>query len=127
VGGGGARLVALLLLVGEELDGAGGVGEVVVLGDHPQRARAAGEDVQAPVVHALEHLGDLHRAADRPQPVLGGPHDPELALALQALADHRQVARLEDVQRHELVGQRYEAQREQREVADDAVGHPARV
>ena len=57
------------------------------------------------VLEALEDLGDLHRAAVGLQPVVGRPDDPELAPALQALADHRLVALLEDVQRHELVGQ----------------------
>ena len=32
-----------------------------------------------PSSHALEHLGDLARAADRAQPVVGEPDDPELA------------------------------------------------
>ena len=44
----------------------------------------------------------------------------------QALADHRPVAVLEDVQRHVLVGERDEAEREQREVLRQAVGHPSR-
>ena len=56
-----------------------------------------------------------------------GPHDAELRAALQALADHRAVALLEDVQRHELVGERDDAEREEREVAHDAVGHPGSV
>jgi hypothetical protein len=46
---------------------------------------------------------------------------------LQALGDHRAIARLEDVQRDHLVGERDGAQREEREVAHDSVGHPARV
>ena len=49
-------------------------------GDDPERARAAGEDVQAPVVHTLEHLRSP-RAADRPQAVVGGPDDAELVPA----------------------------------------------
>ena len=59
------------------------------------------------------------------QALVVGPHDPELRAALQALADHRAIALLEDVQRDELVGERDDAEREEREVAHDAVGHPA--
>ena len=120
VGGAG---VGRLVLVDEELDGAGRVGQIVLLGDDPERPRAAREDVHAPVVHALEHLGDLHRAADRPLPVVAGPDDSELRAALEALPDHRAVALLEDVQGNDLVGQGHDAEGEQREVADDLVGH----
>ena len=72
-------------------------------------------------------LRDLHRAADRRgSPSVAGPDDPELALGLQALADHRPVALLEDVQRHDLAGQRDEPEREEREVAHDLAGHLVR-
>ena len=83
--------------------------------EHP---RAARDEVDPPVGQPLEHLGDLARAADRPQPVVGQPHDPELRLLLEAAPDHRLVALLEDVQRDQLARQRDEAQREQREVLD---------
>ena len=67
----------------------------------------------------LDHLGDLARAADRPEPVLGHPDDAELGLLVQAAPDHRLVALLEDVQRDELGRERDEAEREQREVLDE--------
>ncbi len=51
------------------------------------------------------------------------PHDPELRAALEALADHRAIALLEDVQRDQLVGERDDAEREEREVGHDAIGH----
>ena len=71
---GGPRLgVGALGLVGQELDGAGRIGEVVVLVDDPERSRAAREDVHAPVVHALEDLGDLHRAAHGAQALVVAP------------------------------------------------------
>ena len=54
-----------LLLVDEELDGPGRVGELVLAGLDAERARAARDEVQAPVGHPLEHLGDHARAADR--------------------------------------------------------------
>ena len=95
----------------------------MALVDDPERARAAREDVHAPVVHALEHLGDLHRAADRAHALVARPDDAELRAALQALADHRPIALLEDVQRDELVGECDDAEREEREVPHDAVGH----
>ena len=91
--------------------------------DHAERPRAARQQVHAPVFHLLEHLLDRHRAADVAQPVVGEPDDPELALGLQALADHRLVALLEDVQRNQLAGQRDEPQREQRKLARRAFGH----
>jgi hypothetical protein len=95
----------------------------VLLLDDPERAGAAREDVQAPVLHALQDAGDLHRAARLAHAVLADPDDAELALALEHLGDHRPVALLEDVQRHVLVGQRDEAEREQREVLHHAIGH----
>jgi hypothetical protein len=119
--------VGALGLVGQELDGAGRIGAVVLLVDDPERARAAREDVHAPVVRALEDLRDLHRATHRAHALLARPDDAELRAALQALADHRAVALLEDVQRHHLVRERDDAQREEREVAHDAVGHPVSV
>ena len=48
---------------------------------------------------------------------------PNSVPSLEALGDHRLVALLEDVQRHELVGQRDETQREEREVAHLVVRH----
>ena len=122
-GGDAGAGVGLLGLVLEELDGRARVGLVGLALDDPKRPRAPRQDVQAPVVHALEDLGDLAGAADVAQRALGGPDDPELRVALQQLLEHRLVARLEDVQRDELVGQRDERQREQREVAHRPVGH----
>ena len=58
------------------------------------------------------------RAADVLEAVVGEPDDPELALLVEALADHQLVALLEDVERHELAGQQDEAEREQREALD---------
>ena len=112
----------------EELDHAGRVGEVVLALDQAEGPRAAGEDVQPPVLHALEHLLDLARAADRLELLVGEPHDPELPLGrselgLQALLDHPAVAVLEDVQRHALAGQRHDPQREQRKAPARWLGH----
>ena len=64
--------------------------------------RAARDEVEPAVGHPLEHLGDLARAPDRPQPVVGHPDDPELALLLEHAGHHRLVALLEDVQRDQL-------------------------
>ena len=49
---------------------------------------------------------------------------PNSLLLVEALADHLLVALLEDVQRHQLVGEQHEAEREQRE-ALDGLGHRA--
>ncbi len=48
---------------------------------------------------------------------------PNSRCSSQALLDHRAVAVLEDVQRHVLGGQRHDAEREQREVAVQALRH----
>ena len=59
-----------------------------------------------------------HRAADRrAAPSSPAQTIPNSRSSLEALGDHRPVARLEDVQRHELVRQRHEPEREEREVA----------
>ena len=114
----------VLVAVGEELDDAGRVGELVLARLDPERPRAAGDEVEPPVGHPLEHLGDLARAADRPQPVVGEPDDPELRLLLQAARDHRLVALLEDVQRDQLARQGDEPEREQRKVPDQLHDDP---
>ena len=119
------RGVRVGLLVGlvEQLDQAGRVGQVVLALEQPERPRPAREDVQPPVVHALEHLVDLARAADRLELLLRQPEDAELALDRarlggEAALDHHSVAILEDVQRHALAGQRDDSQREQREALE---------
>ena len=61
---------------------------------------------------------DARGAADLLQLVVGEPEDPELALLVEALADHLLVALLEDVERHELAGQQHEAEREQGKALD---------
>ena len=71
-------------LVVEELDGARRVGQLLLALLDPERSCPARDQVDATVLHALDDLGDLARAADRPQPVLGHPDDPELGLLLQA-------------------------------------------
>ena len=50
----GGRLVGRLVLVGQQLHRARRVGEVVALVDDAKRPRPAREDVQPPVLHALE-------------------------------------------------------------------------
>jgi len=45
---------------------------------------------------------------------------------VQAFGDHRPVTLLEDVQRHDLAGQRDEFQGKEREVARDLAGHLVR-
>ncbi len=52
-------------LVGEELDHAGRVGEVVLALEQPERPRAAREDVQAAVVHAAR----ARRSTSHAQPI----------------------------------------------------------
>src|SRR5919198_2071612 len=122
VGRGG---VERLGAIGQELDLASGVGQVLVALDEAERARAAGDDVHAAVLGLLEHFGDFACAADRAQALVGEPDDPELAPGLQALADHRLVAVLEDVQGDELGRERDDAQGEEREVPRGLSGaHP---
>ena len=75
----------------------------------------------------VEDLGDLACAPDPLALFLVLPDDPELRLALEALPDHGLVARLEDVQRDELVGERDDPQWEQREVPDEPIRHHDRV
>ncbi len=120
-------LVGLLGLIAEELDDAGRVGEVVLALEQPERARAADEDVQAAVLHALEHLLDLACAADRLELLVGGATRCRTGASVSRLACRQRsiimpVAILEDVQRHALAGQRDDAQREQRK-ALELVGH----
>ena len=57
-------------------------------------------------------------AADVLQLVVGEPEDAELALLVEALADHLLVALLEDVERDQLAGQQHEPEREQRKAQD---------
>ena len=118
--------VDVALAIVEELDHTGRIREVALALEHAKRPRAPRHEVHAPVVHALDHLGDLARAADLAQPVVGEPQDPELALVAQALVHHRLVALLEDVQRDQLARQRDEPQREQRKLADEPVWHAER-
>ena len=65
----------------EELDHPRRVGQVVLALEQAEGPGATREDVHAAVLHALEHLLDRARAADRLQLLVGEPHDPELALA----------------------------------------------
>ncbi len=116
-------LVGVLLALGDELDNAGRIGKVVLALEQAKYARAAHEDRDAPVVLALEHALDLTGAADRLELVVCEPHDPELALAVEALLDHRAVALLEDVQRHALGRQRDDPQRKQWKILDGRFGH----
>jgi hypothetical protein len=109
-------VVGRLPAVGQELDDAGRVGELLLALLDPEHPRPARDQVQPPVGHPLEHLGDLARAAHRPEPVVGDPDDPELALLLEDASHHRLVALLEDVERHELGRQCDEAEREQRKI-----------
>jgi len=115
--GGGLRVGDLVAVV-EELNGARRVRQILLAPLDPEHPRPAREEVDAPVRQPLEHLGDLAGAADRSQPVLGQPHDPELGLLVEALPDHRLVALLEDVQRDQLTRKRDEPQWKQRKVPD---------
>jgi hypothetical protein len=92
---------------------AGGIGQVVDSPDHPERHGAFDEHVHAAVFEALEHLADAGGAADLLEPVVGEPDDSELALLLEALADHELVALLEDVQRNQLMRDQDEPERKQ--------------
>ena len=112
---------SLLVLVLEQLDVAGRIGEVLDPAQQPERLGAPHEHVHAPVVELLQHLLDARRAADLAQAVVDEPDDAELGLELQALADHRPVALLEDVQRHRLLRQQHEPEREQREALAHAL------
>src|SRR5439155_1725347 len=120
----GCRRLGRLLLVVEELDRPRRIGKPLLALDEPERARALAEDVHPPVVEALEHARHRDGAADALQLVIGQPDDAELAIAVQALADHRLVALLEDVEGHVLRGDGDEPQREQREVALDRSHRP---
>ena len=72
----------------------------------------------------LQQLGHAGGAADLAQAAVGHPEDPELGLALEALADHQLVALLEDVERDDFLGQENEPQREKRK-AIDRLSHAA--
>src|SRR5918999_3285971 len=111
---GGAGVGRGVVGVLEQLDVAGGVGQIVDAAQQPEGRAALHEHVHPPVLEALQHLGDARRAADLLQAVVGEPDDAELALLLDALADHELVALLEDVERHELVGDEHEPEREER-------------
>ena len=84
--------------------------------DHAERPGAVGQQVDAAVLEFLEDAVDPAGAADVAQTVVGEPDDSELAVPCEALVDHRLVALLEDVQRHDLGWQHGELQREQREL-----------
>ena len=113
------------MLVAEQLDVARGVGELVAPAEQAEGGRALREDVQAPVVRALEHARDRGGTADLAQAGAREPHDAELASGGEALADHRLVALLEDVKRDELVRQKDEPEREEGKALED-LGHPQR-
>ena len=82
-----------------------------------ERTLAGDDDVQAPVVEALGDLGDPGLAADSPRPdVRVAEDDPERLALVEAVADHRLVALLEDVERHELTGQQHQRQLEDRDL-----------
>ena len=123
VGGAEQLRVDVLGAVLDELDDAGGIGEVALALEDAERPRAAREQVHPAVVEPLEHAVDLAGAADLAQAVLRQPDDPELLLVAQALVHHRLVALLEDVQRDQLAGHRDEPEREQRKVAGEPVRH----
>ena len=88
-----------------------------------KRALAGDDDVQPPVVEALGDLGDPRLAPDPPRPgIRVAEHDPERLAVVEAVADHRLVALLEDVERHELAGQQDQRQLEDRDL-DGFVRH----
>src|SRR5439155_12447969 len=101
----------------QELDLAGRVHEVLLALQQLERVSPAHEDVHAAVLGALEYLGDLRRAADFLQAVVGEPDDPELAVLLEAPGDHRFVAVLEDVERNDLARKQHDRQRKERKGA----------
>ena len=90
--------------------------------EHPEALPPLDDDVQAAVVEALEHLGDRRPGADVAQPVVVGEDEPELALLVEALADQLAVARLEDVQRHQLGREQDDPEREEPDLAHPGVG-----
>ncbi len=114
-GGTAGLWVEGLLLVAEEIDGAGREREVVLALDQAKGAGSPDDDVEPPVLQALDDPLDLTRTPDLLELLIGEPQDPELAvLAVQAVLDHLPVAILEDVKRHALPGQRHDPQGEQR-------------
>ena len=129
VRGVGGRGVGRLFKIGHELDQGGGVGEVAFALQHAEHLRAARKQIHAALLVHLQHALDPAGAADLPQAIIGQPDDPELRLALEAFADHRLVALLEDVQRHRFARQHDNPKREQREVLDARLrhGHAASV
>ena len=92
-------------------------GEIEFLSDEPEE----------PDPEALEDVLDLAGAADRLRAGLGQPDDAELAVVLEQLVEHDPVALLEDVQRHELVGERDEGEGKQRKVTHGPIGHQLRM
>src|SRR6516162_2937449 len=121
---GGARglRVGVLVLLEEELDDPGRVGEIVLTLDQAEGPLTASVDVEPPVAHPLEHLLDVARAPDRLELLIGKPDDAELPLrragpGAQALLDHSPVAILEDVQGNALRWQRHDPEREQRKAS----------
>src|ERR687898_322197 len=91
---------------------------------HAERRLPGDHDVHAPVVEALEHVGDPGGAPHVPRTAcVVAKHDPDRIAAVERAPDHALVALLEDVQRHELAGKKHDRQLEDGELAGPLCGH----
>src|SRR5919197_1244669 len=82
-----------------------------------ERLLSGDDDVHAPILEALQHLGHPRRAPDPVRGSLGVPKDdPERLRVLQAVTDHPLVALLEDVQRQQLPRQDHHGKLEDRKL-----------
>src|SRR5919197_24086 len=82
-----------------------------------ERLLSGDDDVHAPILEALQHLGHPRSAPDPVRGSLGVPKDdPERLRVLQAVTDHPLVALLEDVQRQQLPRQDHHGKLEDRKL-----------
>lgn len=81
---------------------------------------AAGQDVRAAIGEPFEDLCDPGRAGDVGEALIRVPQDDRERLVRLAAGDELPVARLEDVQRQDLVGEEHQFEREQRDVVEHA-------
>jgi stress-induced morphogen len=64
----------------------------------------------------MQDVGHRGPRPHRPEPVVVGQDEPEVAAGVEALGDQLLVARLEDVKRDALRGEQYDAEREEPEL-----------
>jgi hypothetical protein len=78
--------------------------------EEPEAAFALDDHIQPSVVELLDHLDDRRLGSDVAHAFVVGEHEPERAVAVEALADELLVAGLEHVERSLLA--RHEHERE---------------